>query len=606
MANDLGKAYVQIIPKATGITEKIKGEISPGTKKAGEDAGSNLVSSIKRTIAGAALGATVIKGFQSALDAGGKLQQSYGGLDTIYGDAADAAKKYAAQAAAAGISANDYAEQAVSFGASLKAAFEGDTAQAVEAANTAILDMTDNAAKMGTPLENIKNAYQGFAKQNYTMLDNLKLGYGGTKKEMERLLADASAISGVKYDMSNLGDVYNAIHVIQGELGLTGVAADEAATTFTGSMGAMMASAQNLLANLATGGEIEEPIKILAGNAGVFLANNLVPMIGNVIKALPTAASTFINSAAPQLIESGKGIITGIAEGAQTQIPEVVSKVPTMLSEFGKGITENLPTVMEKGGEIVQSVVDGILENIPKFAENAGKVIEGFGQFLSDNIPTIGTKGGEIMESLGTSFVDNLPKVATAIGKLGLTVLQTLAKLVPTVLKAGANIIGGLAKGMGGSALNLVKTAMNNIKSAMEQPIQNAKDTLNGIIEGIKGFFPISIGSIFDNIVLPHFKVDGGQFPFGVGGKGYMPSFDVDWYAKAMEQPYVFNRASLIGVGEAGDEMVYGRSALLRDIREATGGGQTVNVNVTVNGADNPEEWAVRFAKEFKLQARTA
>lgn len=147
---------------------------------------------------------------------------------------------------------------------------------------------------------------------------------------------------------------------------------------------------------------------------------------------------------------------------------------------------------------------------------------------------------------------------------------------------------------------------MNNIKSAMEQPIQNAKDTLNGIIEGIKGFFPISIGSIFDNIVLPHFKVDGGQFPYGVGGKGYMPSFDVDWYAKAMNQPYVFDRASLIGVGEAGDEMVYGRSALLRDIREATGGGQTVNVNVTVNGADNPEEWAVRFAKEFKLQARTA
>ena len=173
---DLGKAYVQIIPKAEGISGKIKQTLSPGAKQAGTNAGTSIATNIKRVLAGAAIGATVVKGFKAALDEGGKLQQSYGGLETLYGDAADAAKKYAAEAASAGISANDYAEQAVSFGASLKAAFKGDTTKAVEAANTAILDMTDNAAKMGTPLENIQNAYQGFAKGNYTMLDNLKLG----------------------------------------------------------------------------------------------------------------------------------------------------------------------------------------------------------------------------------------------------------------------------------------------------------------------------------------------------------------------------------------------------------------------------------------------
>ena len=192
--SDLGQAYVQIIPKATGISKKIGDLLTPGSREAGESAGASIASGIKKAIVAAGIGTAVIGTIKSAVDEGAKLQQSYGGLETIYGDAADAAKDYAKQAAQAGISANDYAEQAVSFGASLKQAFGGDTAKAVDAANTAIMDMTDNAAKMGTPIEAIQNAYQGFAKQNYTMLDNLKLGYGGTKTEMERLLADAEKI----------------------------------------------------------------------------------------------------------------------------------------------------------------------------------------------------------------------------------------------------------------------------------------------------------------------------------------------------------------------------------------------------------------------------
>ena len=166
---DLGKAYVQIIPKATGINEKIKEQVSPGAGAAGKAAGTSFVEKFAKIAGGAAIGATVVKGLKTALDEGAKVQQSFGGLDTLYGDASEAAKNYAKEAAAAGISMNDYAEQAVSFGASLKAAFGGDTAKAAEAANTAILDMTDNAAKMGTPLESIQQAYQGFAKQNYTI-----------------------------------------------------------------------------------------------------------------------------------------------------------------------------------------------------------------------------------------------------------------------------------------------------------------------------------------------------------------------------------------------------------------------------------------------------
>ena len=174
---DLGKAYVQIIPKAEGITNKMnsllggagKSAGAKAGKEAGGAAGSGLLSGMKKVLTAAAIGAPIVAGVKAALDEGGKLQQSFGGLDTIYGDAAEAAKKYAKEAAAAGISANDFAEQAVSFGAGLKAAFDGDTTKAAEAANTAIMDMADNAAKMGTPVENLQNAYQGFAKQNYTI-----------------------------------------------------------------------------------------------------------------------------------------------------------------------------------------------------------------------------------------------------------------------------------------------------------------------------------------------------------------------------------------------------------------------------------------------------
>ena len=211
MATELAKAYVQIIPSAKGIGNSISSALGGEATNAGKSAGLNIAGAIKGAIAAAGIGAAI----KTALSAGGDLQQSFGGLDTIYDTAAEGAKKYAAEAAKAGISANSYAEQAVSFGAALKQAYGSDLNGAMEAANVAILDMADNSAKMGTDIGSIQTAYQGFAKQNYTMLDNLKLGYGGTKAEMERLLKNAEEISGVKYDINNLGDVYSAIHEIK-------------------------------------------------------------------------------------------------------------------------------------------------------------------------------------------------------------------------------------------------------------------------------------------------------------------------------------------------------------------------------------------------------
>ena len=335
---DLGSAYVNIVPKAPGIEKELKkllGDNMPDTSKQGQKLGSGLVSGIKKVVAGAAVG----KFIADAFTAGADLQQSFGGLDTIYGDAADAAKEYAKQAATAGISANSYAEQAVSFGAALKQAFGGDTQKAMEAANTAIMDMTDNAAKMGTPIESIQLAYQGFAKQNYTMLDNLKLGYGGTKAEMERLLADAEKLSGVKYDIDNLGDVYDAIHVIQDELGLTGVAAEEASTTLTGSFGAVKASWENVLAALTTGEGFDEAMANLQTSVGnltdvaLKALNEFAPQIPDLIAGI----GEVLVENAPDIIANGVYIATKMAAGLINGISEFDVRWP----EFRDGVAES-------------------------------------------------------------------------------------------------------------------------------------------------------------------------------------------------------------------------------------------------------------------------
>lgn len=332
---DIGTAYVQIVPSARGIKKNVEGLLAgSGVAESGEKTGGKLGSALLKgakatMIAGAAALGVIIK---EGLEAGGKLEQSFGGLDTIYGEASAQAKEFAMQAAQAGISANTYAEQAVGMGAALKQAFGGDTAKAAEAANTAIMDMADNAAKMGTPIENLQSAYQGFAKGNYTMLDNLKLGYGGTQKEMERLLSDAQKFSGVKYDINNLGDVYEAIHVVQQELGLTGVAAQEGATTLSGSTAAMKASWENLMAAMTTGEGLETAMANLGTSVGAF-AENVLRMLGTLAGQLPDLIKGLAKTAkanAPAFIASGAELMVKLAVGVVQGIPKVIAKLPQL------------------------------------------------------------------------------------------------------------------------------------------------------------------------------------------------------------------------------------------------------------------------------------
>lgn len=359
---DLGNAYVNIVPKAPGIEGKIENLLNDGAAggtAAGENIGKKLLGGISKLGVGVAVGKIV----KDAFEAGGNLEQSFGGLDTIYGEASAAAKDYAMQAAQAGISANNYAEQAVSFGASLKQAFGGDTAAAADAANTAIMDMADNAAKMGTPLENLQNAYQGFAKQNYTMLDNLKLGYGGTKTEMERLLADAEklpAAMGRSFDINNLGDVYEAIHLIQGELGLTGVAANEAKTTLTGSMNAVKASWENVMAALTTGEGLDTAMANLTESVSNF-ADNVLRMLSEMGPQLPgliLGLADVVVANAPSFLASGVELITQLAVGLIQGIPGLLSRLP----EIFDAIFDAFGSIdwMQLGHDIVMGIIDGV------------------------------------------------------------------------------------------------------------------------------------------------------------------------------------------------------------------------------------------------------
>lgn len=555
MATELSKAYVQIIPSAEGISGKIKNLISPEAASAGDSAGASLggslVGAFKKVLVGAGIGTA----FKQALSEGGDLQQSFGGIDTLYGEAADAAKAYAAEAAKAGISANDFAEQAVSFGASLKKAFEGDTTKAVESANTAIMDMADNAAKMGTPVESIQAAYQSFARGQYVLLDNLKLGYGGTKTEMERLLADAEKISGVHYNLDNLGDVYEAIHVIQGELGLTGVAAEEASTTLSGSAGAMKAAFTNVLANLSLGNDIKPALNTLFTTTFQFLNNNLLPMIGNVLQGLPDVlggltgiVDSLLNSIAnnsDQYIDAGVNLVSNLANAIITAVPYMLEAAYNLASSlveslvnydwataannfittlkdnmnlmageiFGQdafivndilaSITASLPTLLQGAQSIVTSLVSGIQQAYPMIMQAAVNTINSFAMFVLQNAPSILQTGVNILMTLINGIATALPQLALAVieivGSIGTYLIDHYQEIVDLGISLVTQLVNGLV-----DAVALIIEAMPEIISAIVDTLLEVDwlklggDIVTGIVKGIKAMASTLIKAIQD------------------------------------------------------------------------------------------------------------
>ena len=326
MATELAAAYVQIIPSAKGIKGSLTNVLSGEANSAGTSTGTAIGGKIKSALLAAGIGTAVAAVFKAAIQEGSALQQSIGGIETLFGKSADVVKKNAANAyKTTGLSANAYMEQTTSFAASLLQSVSGNTKKAANSADMAMQDMSDNSNKMGTNMQDIQNAYQGFAKQNYTMLDNLKLGYGGTKTEMQRLLTDATKLTGQKYDITNLNDVYSAIHAIQGDLGITGTTAREAATTFTGSFSAMKAAAQNLLGNLATGADIGPSLQALGETASTFIFNNLIPMLGNIIVQIPGMLGSFVQVALSTLTTQMNSLFETLLQADVSSLADKIS-----------------------------------------------------------------------------------------------------------------------------------------------------------------------------------------------------------------------------------------------------------------------------------------
>lgn len=519
MANgiELAKAYVQIVPSAEGIQGSISrimgGEASSAGENAGTLLGTKLVGTLKKVIAAAGIG----KMISDSLNLGGALQQSIGGIETLFGAGGRSIEEYAksvgksvdavkdeyaslmqsqqtvfdnaAQAyRTVGLSANEYMEQTTSFAASLLSSVSKDTNAAAQLANMAMVDMADNANKMGTDMASIQNAYQGFAKQNYTMLDNLKLGYGGTQAEMQRLLTDAEKLSGVHYELGNLADMYSAIHIIQTDLDITGTTAKEAATTLTGSFAAMKAAAQNVLGDWSTGADLTAPMQALADTARTFLQGNLLPMIGNVLAGIPQLVYGLV----PEVLQTGTELVSSLAAGFAQGIPAFLSTALPQLLSFTEELRANAGQFVDAGLNCITQLLNGLIAGLPQLIAYVPDIIINIAGIINDNMPKILAQGVSIIVQLIAGIIQAVPALLANWKKILQAVLSVISAI--NWLNIGKNILTSVANGvksMGSSMLTAFKggfsSALSWIKSLPAQAVKWGKNLIKGFIKGLTG-----------------------------------------------------------------------------------------------------------------------
>ena len=417
----------------------------------------------------AAFGAAVVAIGKSAVSAYSNYEQLTGGVETLFKGSASTVEKYASNAfQTAGMSANDYMETVTGFSASLLQSVGGNAAKAANVANMALTDMSDNANKMGTSMGSIQYAYQGFAKQNYTMLDNLKLGYGGTKEEMQRLLADAQKITGVKYDISNLNDVYQAIHVIQGQLGITGTTAKEASTTIQGSFSSMKAAWENLLTGLADPSQnFDALLKNLIDSVGVF-ARNIIPRVEMALNGIaelvaglaPIIASklpTLTAQLLPKIVKIGLSIVTSLITGISQNLPQLVNAALQIASTLAAGFVQILPQLLELGVKIVIAIADGL-------SQNADKIVSG---------------GSTLIGQLVDTLIKAAPQLAQAAAKLAQAFFTALSQQHPV----GTPLVGGVMAAIGAFK------GFNKIKGLVQGPLTDSLHSIQNFSSGAKDKF---------------------------------------------------------------------------------------------------------------------
>ena len=457
MATELGKAYVQIVPSAKGIKGMIEqsmgGEVKSSGNSLGNSLGSSLMGSLK-TVAvagGAAIGSAIAGAIAGGVAEGAKLEQSLGGIETLFKENADTVIKNARRAyETAGVSANQYMAQATSFSATLLQGLGGDTAKAAEYADKAIVDMSDNANRMGTDIGMIQDAYRGFSRDNYTMLDNLSLGYGGTATEMARLVNESGVLGGAfEATAENVKDIpfntlIDAIHVTQEEMGITGTTAEEASETVSGSFAAMKSAAQNVLGNLALGGEDLIPsIKALIDTGKTFLVDNLAPMVWEIVSNLPVLFSTAMDALGPALMQSGTDLMNMLGIGIEGGVGGIVEKFTTAiapLTEATQTVFGQLPALIGSIGETITPLIDMVTNAFTQLD------FSGLATFVESVLPALQAGFETFMSVAGPAismFVDSFVNLWNVLQP----VLSLLAEALMPVLQILGAFLGGVLKG---------------------------------------------------------------------------------------------------------------------------------------------------------------
>lgn len=484
--NALATAYIQLIPSMEGAQAEIRQQLGVETDGVGESVGGSIAQKIKNAIIAAGIGTAVTASIKSAISEGSALEQSIGGIETLFKDSAGTMEIYAKEAfRTAGLSANDYMEQATSFAAGLIASTGGNTAKAADIANQALIDMSDNANKMGTNMEDLQNAYQGFAKQNYTMLDNLKLGYGGTKEEMERLLRDAEQLTGVHYDISNLGDVYNAIHAIQENLDITGTTSKEASETFSGSFAAMKASAQNLLGYMATGmtEDVGQGMMDLLDTASTFLFGNAIPMVGRFVEQIPSVLIQGLNILVNRIREGGSDAalegVGGFLESMSESLPALVAAVARLAGAAGQWVIDHIDDFKEIGKRCIDAFISSISAEIGLSTEAQ----ESLKTMLNGLLKVFAAV------KIGSAVTKFIQPVMTAFGKFG-KVLTPITE----AFKAAGGGLAGLKAGFGAivSPIGIASAAVGVLVGAFAHlwtTNEGFRDAIGGIWNQIKDTF---------------------------------------------------------------------------------------------------------------------
>lgn len=516
---NLAKAYVQIIPSADGIKGNLESLLGGEGDAAGKSAGGKFSSAFGAALkigaaalsaAAAGVGAMVSAAVSSYAD----YEQLVGGIETLFSSldgTVSAAPQVLANAEnayrTAGLSVNEYMETVTSFSAALVSSLDGDYAEAARISDIAITDMSDNANKMGTSMESIQMAYQGFAKQNYTMLDNLKLGYGGTKSEMERLLADAEAITGIHYDINNLNDVYEAIHVIQGEMGITGTTAEEAASTISGSLSMTKAAWANLMTGIAdSNADLSGLIDNLVSSAGA-LASNIMPVVSQalqgggdlVVQLAPIIAAqlpALITSVLPGLLSAGEALLEGLLQGIVTAIPALAPAAASVLVQLAGFLIQNLPMIIDAGPQMIPALITGISSALPELISYLPEIIATISITLIDNLPVIIDAGMQLLIAVQQGFIQALPKMIGYVPQIVSSLFRALVSGVGQMVSGGAQLMSGAMQGLRAELRGIASIGMDVVRGIW-QGISNGLGWIKSMITGWVGNVKNFLKSLF-------------------------------------------------------------------------------------------------------------